>query len=209
MDSKAHWNGVYADKSPDQLTWHQEVPRPSLELIAATGIAADDAIIDAGGGMSFLVEALLDAGYQDVTVLDIAGKALDSSKERLGELAGDVTWLERDLLAAGLPEDRYALWHDRAVFHFLTDDEARQQYVATVRRSLQPGGHVILATFAVDGPQRCSGLDSVRYGAEEIEAVFGDAFRLVGTVDALHHTPWESTQRFTYFHLTAVESSAD
>jgi 2-polyprenyl-3-methyl-5-hydroxy-6-metoxy-1,4-benzoquinol methylase len=206
MESKTHWNKVYADKPANKVTWYQANPQQSLDMIAATDIPAGSAIIDVGGGMSFLVDHLLDAGYQDVTVLDIAGNALQSSKDHLDEKAGQVTWLEADVTEVQLPEKQYALWHDRAVFHFLTDAQDQQRYVTAVRRSLQPRGHIILATFALDGPQRCSGLDIVRYGEEEIKAVFGDGFRLVSSVDELHHTPWDTTQKFAYFHLTAEES---
>ena len=203
MDTKTHWNKVYTDKSPNQVTWYQAVPKLSLEMIASAGVPADGAIIDVGGGMSFLVDNLLNAGYQDVTVLDIAEDAIQSSKDRLGDTASDVTWLEADITETQLPENRYALWHDRAVFHFLTDVEDQQRYVATVQRALQPGGHLILATFALDGPQSCSGLDVVRYGEEEIKVAFWDGFRLVCITCDLHHTPWDTTQNFIYFHLTA------
>jgi SAM-dependent methyltransferase len=205
MDSKKHWTKVYGDKPADRVTWYQANPQQSLDMITATGVPADDAIIDVGGGLSFLVDYLLKAGYQDLTVLDIAGNALKSSKDRLGEAANDVAWLEADITEVELPEHHYALWHDRAVFHFLTETKDQQRYASTVRRSLQPGGHIILATFAVDGPPKCSGLDVRRYGQEEISAVFGDGFHLVSSVDELHHTPWDTTQKFTYFHLTAEE----
>lgn len=203
MESKTHWNKMYADKLADNVTWYQENPQQSLELIAVTGVPPDSAIIDVGGGLSFLVDNLLDAGYHDVTVLDVSGNALQSSKDRLGAVARDVTWLEADITKVHLPENKYALWHDRAVFHFMTDAQDQQRYVAAVRRSLQPRGHIILATFALDGPQRCSGLDVVRYGEEEIKAVFGDGFHLVSSVDELHHTPWDTTQKFTYFDFIA------
>ena len=203
MESKTHWNKMYADKLADNVTWYQENPQQSLELIAVTGVPPDSAIIDVGGGLSFLVDNLLDAGYHDVTVLDVSGNALQSSKDRLGAVARDVTWLEADITKVYLPENKYALWHDRAVFHFMTDAQDQQRYVAAVRRSLQPRGHIILATFALDGPQRCSGLDVVRYGEEEIKAVFGDGFHLVSSVDELHHTPWDTTQKFTYFDFIA------
>jgi len=203
VDSKKHWTKVYVDKSADQVTWYQANPQQSLDMIAATGVLADGPIIDVGGGLSFLVDYLLKVGYQDLTVLDIASNALRSSKDRLGEAASNVTWLEADIIETRLPESHYALWHDRAVFHFLTETKDQQCYVATVRRSLQPGGHIILATFAIDGPPRCSGLDVRRYSEEELIAAFGDGFRLVSSVDEVHHTPWDTTQKFTYFHLTA------
>lgn len=205
MDSKNHWDKVYTNKSADQVTWFQSNPQQSLDMITATGVPANGAIIDVGGGMSFLVDYLLKAGYQDLTVLDIAANALQSSRDRLGVAASDVTWLEADITEVRLLENRYSLWHDRAVFHFLTETKDQQRYAAAVRRSLQPGGHIILATFAIDGPPKCSGLDVRRYGDEEISAALGDGFRLVSSVDEVHHTPWDTTQKFTYFHLTAEE----
>ena len=203
METERHWSAVYAEKSADQVTWYQEIPRQSLELIADAEVPADGAIIDVGGGMSSLVDYLLSAGYENVTVLDIAGNALESCKERLGPAASHVAWLEADITEVQLPRKHYAVWHDRAVFHFLTDERDQERYVAAARRSLQQGGHIILATFSLDGPPRCSGLDVRRYGEEEIRATFGHGFRLIGSVDEVHHTPWDSTQKFTYFHLTA------
>ncbi len=201
LESKKHWNKVYADKSAERVTWYQERPQQSLDLISATGAAADGAIIDVGGGVSSLADCLLEDGYQDVTVLDIAGNALESCQERMGAAADHVTWLEADIIEARLLESHYAVWHDRAVFHFLTDTQLQQRYVAAVRRSLRPGGHVILATFAIDGPPSCSGLNVSRYGEGEIMAAFGDGFRLISSVDEAHHTPWDTTQNFTYFVL--------
>lgn len=206
MDSKTHWNKVYAGKTVDRVTWYQANPRQSLDMIAATGVPGDSAIVDVGGGMSLLADNLLNAGYQRLTVIDISGNALRSSQDRLGEAANNVTWLEADIREAHLPENHYALWHDRAVFHFLTDAQDQQRYVVAVRRSLRLGGHVILSTFALDGPSRCSGLDVKRYGEDEIKTVFGDGFQLVSSVNELHDTPWDTTQKFTYFHLTAVDS---
>jgi SAM-dependent methyltransferase len=205
LESKQHWNKVYADKSAEQVTWYQETPQQSLDMIEATGVSADDPIIDVGGGMSFLADCLLKDGYQDVTVLDISGKALKSCQERMGAAASKVAWLEADITEAILPENHFALWHDRAVFHFLTDPLLQQRYVAAVRRSLRPGGHVVLATFALDGPPQCSGLDVARYGVEEIRAAFGDGFQLIESVDEAHDTPWDTTQAFMYFWMRGQE----
>jgi ubiquinone/menaquinone biosynthesis C-methylase UbiE len=201
MSDKAHWERIFAEKQPDQLTWHQAVPRLSLALIAESGIPLGGRIIDVGGGTSLLADFLLDAGYQDITVADIAATALERDRQRLGARAAQVNWVEADITNADLPPAHYLLWHDRAVFHFLTNEPERQAYLATLRRALQPGGHVILATFALDGPERCSGLDVVGYGPASIQALFGESFRLRRSQDESHQTPWGGTQNFTYFHL--------
>ncbi len=152
MQRKAHWEGVYASKRPETLSWYQSSARLSMQLIGKAGIGPAGRIIDVGGGASVLVEQLLDAGYQDVTVLDISGAALDRVRSRLGEHAAEVTWIEADVTAADLPAASFDLWHDRAVFHFLVDPAERRAYVRAMRAALRPGGHVVIATFAEDGP---------------------------------------------------------
>ncbi len=201
MDRKTHWETIFAQKQPEGLTWYQEYPRLSLQLIEKTGVTADGRIIDVGGGTSFLVDYLLTAGFRNVTVLDISDKALALNQERLGDKAQQVTWISDDVTTAQLLPNHYDVWHDRAVFHFLTDPKDRQLYREAVLRSLRPGGHLIVSTFAFDGPEKCSGLDVVRYGEEDIQAAFGDEFDLLLCIDEDHHTPWDTTQKFTYFHL--------
>lgn len=156
------------------------------------------AILDVGGGASTLVDGLLDAGYRDLTVLDIAPTALRQARDRLGTRADRVKWVEADVLTAGLPPASIDLWHDRAVFHFLADADARAAYVHQVRRALRPGGCTIIATFAEDGPTRCSGLDVVRYSAEELHTSFGADFRLLDTRPERHRTPSGVEQSFRY-----------
>jgi SAM-dependent methyltransferase len=189
---------VYQTKLPTEVSWYQAYPELSLRLIADTGIVADDPIIDVGAGASTLVDYLIMEGYRDITLLDVAHEALELTRARLGPAAEQVTWLDGDVTAFDLPEHRYALWHDRAVFHFLTDEVARRRYVAQANRAVKPGGHVIIATFALDGPERCSGLDVVRYDSAALPQVFGRNFQLVSSVNETHRTPWGSEQRFTY-----------
>jgi SAM-dependent methyltransferase len=196
-DRGAHWENVYRTKDEREVSWFQETPTISLELIRSAGATRSSAIIDVGGGASRLVDALVDEGYEAVTVLDLAESALAAAKARLGRAAAQVTWIVAD--AAGWkPLRRYDLWHDRAAFHFLTDEADRAAYVACLREALPPGGHTIIATFATDGPERCSGLPVIRYDAAHLGEVLGGAFTLVNTRRHYHHTPMGSTQRFQF-----------
>jgi SAM-dependent methyltransferase len=167
-------------------------------LIARVAPDFDAPIIDVGGGASTLVDGLLDTGYRDVTVLDLSDAALTAARVRIGSRASKVKWLEADVLAAPLAPSAYAVWHDRAVFHFLTDPRDRAAYVATAHAAVRPGGHVIVASFALDGPARCSGLDVVRYSPESMHSQFGPEFRLLASVRDEHHTPSGKTQAFVY-----------
>lgn len=194
---QAHWQRVYADRRPDDVSWYQSIPEKSLQLIRATGVAGSAPILDAGGGASTLVDHLLAAGYTDVSVLDISSKALDRSRTRLGESAGSVTWIESDVTAL-VPDRRYALWHDRAVFHFLTDPADREKYIETVCRALRADGYLVLSTFGLQGPERCSGLPVTRYGISELQDLLGAEFELGGYELDMHETPNGSTQQFLY-----------
>lgn len=198
MQSKEHWERVYSTKAADAVSWYQQHAEHSLQLIETTGVPRTASIIDVGGGASTLVDDLLARNYQDVTVLDLSAAALDSARKRLGAFAGSVTWLESDITRAELPRHAYDLWHDRAVFHFLTAPESRRAYVQAVLRSVKPGGHVIVATFAEDGPLQCSGLPVMRYNATRLHAEFGEAFTLLSHEKEAHHTPLGTTQQFTY-----------
>jgi 2-polyprenyl-3-methyl-5-hydroxy-6-metoxy-1,4-benzoquinol methylase len=198
MNSKTHWEHIYETKAPTQVSWYQAHAQLSLQLIQHTGIQTTEPIIDVGGGASPLVDDLLVAGFQHITVLDISAAALDLARQRLGARAVDVNWLEADITQTDLPAQAYAVWHDRAVFHFLTQAADRQHYVQQVRHSVRPGGHVIIATFAVDGPQKCSNLDVVRYGPESLHHEFGDDFELVADLRESHHTPFNTEQKFIY-----------
>jgi len=198
MQKKTHWESVYHTKVPTQVSWFQEHPELSLKFIEQTGIDKSAQIIDVGGGASTLVDDLIGAGYRNVTVLDISGAALDVAQQRLGAKAAAVTWLEEDVTQVRLPEKFFDVWHDRAVFHFLTGAEDRLRYVDAVQRSVKTGGHVIVATFGLEGPMRCSGLDVVRYSADSLHDEFGDDFQLIDKTTESHHTPSGTEQQFVY-----------
>lgn len=196
--NKQHWESIYNTKKATEVSWFQKEARLSLELIQHAVPDRSAAIADVGGGASTLVDGLLTAGYLDITVLDLASAALDQARARLGPLADQVHWLEGSVLEVPLPENRFDLWHDRAVFHFLTDELDRQRYVERVKSSVRSGGHVLVATFADDGPTRCSGLDVARYSPDQLHAQFGDSFKLLSSTREEHVTPSGATQRFVY-----------
>lgn len=198
MDRKRHWEEVYAVKRPDEVSWYQPRPERSLELLAAAGAGPGSAIVDAGGGDSTLVDALLEGGFTDVTVLDLSGAALARARSRLGQRAAAVRWIEADVTRANLPPASYDVWHDRALFHFLTDPDDRARYVSAAADAVRPGGTLIVAAFAVDGPTRCSGLEAVRYDAPALARQFADSFDLVRSLDDVHLTPSGAEQRFIY-----------
>jgi SAM-dependent methyltransferase len=198
MDLKSHWEGIYCDKLPTQVSWYQPHALRSVDLIRRASPPPNGAIIDVGGGASTLVDDLLDAGYQDLTVLDLSAAALAVARARLGTRANTVRWVESDVLNASLPKTGYSVWHDRAAFHFLTAPADRARYVAQVRQAVRPGGFVLVATFADDGPTRCSGLEVNRYSAEALHAEFGAPFRLLASEREDHVTPGGVRQAFIY-----------
>ena len=196
-DRGAHWENVYRTKGEREVSWFQETPSISLELIRSAGATRHSAIVDIGGGASRLVDALVDEGYEAVTVLDLSESALAAAKTRLGQTAAAVTWIVADVVGWNPPQ-RYDVWHDRAAFHFLIDAADRTAYVECLREALRPGGCAIIATFALDGPERCSGLPVIRYDAASLGEVLGSDFNLVETRRHDHHTPTGSTQRFQF-----------
>lgn len=198
MHTKTHWDSVYSSKPSDRVSWFQPHADHSLQLIRATGAPLSAAIIDVGGGASTLVDDLLASGYSNLTVLDLSAAALSVAKARLQANAAKVQWLEADITTASLPAQAYDLWHDRAVFHFLTRQSERRAYVDAVLRSVRPGGHVIVATFADDGPTQCSGLPVMRYSADALHGEFGAPFTLVSHEREEHHTPAGAVQKFVY-----------
>jgi SAM-dependent methyltransferase len=198
MQHKSHWENVYEAKSPEAVSWYQRHAARSLALIRAVADDPRGPIIDVGGGASVLVDELLDAGYEDVTVLDLAGAALAIAWAWLGARADRVRWLEADVRTVALPAAHYAVWHDRAVFHFLTDPADRAAYVAQVERSVRAGGYVLVATFADDGPTHCSGLPVERYSSGSLHRTFGSAFDLVSSAREDHVTPAGAHQSFVY-----------
>jgi ubiquinone/menaquinone biosynthesis C-methylase UbiE len=198
MTARAHWENVYQSKSAQEVSWYRRHLGISLKFIEATAPDRDSAIIDVGGGEATLVDDLLARDYLDVTVLDISQGALDVAKSRLGSCAEAVHWIAGDITEVTLDAARYDLWHNRAVFHFLTKAQDRAAYVRQVARAVRPDGHVIVATFGPEGPEKCSGLDVVRYGAEDLHGEFGAKFRLLDCVTELHETPWGAPQQFIY-----------
>lgn len=198
MELKTHWENIYQTKASTQVSWYQEHANLSLALIQQTGVDLKGEIIDVGGGASKLVDDLLDNGFKHITVLDIAATALHSTQERLGARAAEITWIEADITRVELPLHFFEVWHDRAVFHFLTQPDDRQRYVNAVRHAVKPGGHVIVATFAPDGPPKCSGLEIRRYSAESLHDEFGNDFQLVSSTRETHLTPSGTEQKFIY-----------
>lgn len=199
MNQTKHWDSVYRSKPADRVSWFQQHADLSLALIRGTGLRPEEArIIDVGAGASVLVDDLLDAGYRHITLLDIADPALAVSRARLGTRAAGLTWLTGDVTRVPLPAAAYDVWHDRAVFHFLTDEAERRRYVAQVWHAVRPGGYVIVATFGPNGPTQCSNLDVCRYAPEALHGEFGAGYELVSHRTELHTTPAGKEQEFVY-----------
>lgn len=198
MNTKDHWQEVYEKKTPGEVSWYRPHLERSLEFVRSTYLQPDARIIDVGGGASTFVDDLLDDGYRNLAVIDIADAALAAARSRLGSRSESVDWIVGDVRSSLLPARSVDFWHDRAVFHFLTDAALRDAYLAQVTRAVKPGGHVLVATFALDGPEKCSGLPVVRYDADGIHAAFGDSFDKLGGAAELHETPGGSAQSFVY-----------
>jgi trans-aconitate methyltransferase len=193
-DREKHWQGIYTSKAANAVSWYEAEAATSLAMIEACSLHRDDPILDVGAGASVLVDGLLSKGFSDVTLLDVSEAALAITRSRVGDraryFAGDVTTWK--------PERKYALWHDRAVFHFLTDESARAQYKATLAAALRDGGHAIVATFADDGPEKCSGLAVQRYSPSELERELSSVLEMVESRRVAHVTPWGAEQRFVF-----------
>jgi SAM-dependent methyltransferase len=196
----SRWERLYGRREPEELSWHEPSPRASLELIAEAGIPASAGLIDVGGGASRLAGELLRAGYSDITVADVSATALRHARDRLGELGERVAWVEADVRDHDFGRS-FDLWHDRAVFHFLVEPGDRDGYLRTLRRSLRPGGHLVLATFGPDGPTECSGLPVVRYSAASLADALGADFELLASRLEEHRTPSETSQQFLYVRM--------
>jgi len=201
MNQKDHWEQVYSTKPTDKVGWYKPHLQTSLSWIKELGLTEDAPIIDVGGGASTLVDDLWDAGYRSITVLDISEKALSSIKARLGKRAELVTWLEGDITAVDLPTHRYELWHDRAVFHFLTAPEQQRKYRDNLLKALRPDGHLIIGTFAPEAPPKCSGLPVQRYTPDQLERMLGEEFKLKRNHKELHVTPGGVEQMYLYCHF--------
>jgi SAM-dependent methyltransferase len=193
----AHWENVYKTKGEREVSWFQQHPAPSLDLIALTGVSARAAIIDIGGGASRLVDALVERQTGQITILDLSKMALDAAKARLGNKAANVRWEVADVTKWD-PAQAYELWHDRAAFHFLTSPADQSAYVDRLKKALAPGGYVIIGTFALDGPERCSGLPIVRHDAASLSEILGTDFKLIDARRHDHATPWGALQRFQF-----------
>jgi len=198
MDAKTHWEKVYKTKEPEAVSWYRAHLETSLALIERAANSRSASIIDIGAGESTLVDDLLAKGYGDITVFDVSETALEVTKKRLGPLAEQVKWIVADVTQIELEPSAYDVWHDRAVFHFLTSIEQRAAYVRNVAKAVKTGGHVIVSTFGPEGPAKCSGLEVSRYDAESLHGEFGLRFRLVENSEELHHTPFGTTQQFLY-----------
>ena len=198
-----HWEKVYQTKSLDAVSWFQKHATRSFEIIRSIGETSEAQIIDVGSGASTLLDDLLTGGFKHVSVLDLSASALEVARRRLGPLGQNVRWMTCDIRTVDLPEQTYDIWHDRAVFHFLTDPADRIAYVRQVVKSVKSGGHVIVATFATDGPEQCSGLPVVRYEPNQLHDEFGPAFELLEHTSEAHKTPWGSVQHFVYCHCRA------
>ncbi len=192
---RSHWDAAYRAKGEVGVSWFEDTPAVSLDLIRKYAPDPSSSLIDIGGGASRLVDALLDEGMKAITVLDLSPAALDAAKARLGARAGQVQWLALDV-TQWEPDRTYDIWHDRAAFHFLTDAGDRGAYVERLIAAVKPGGYAIIATFAPDGPERCSGLPVVRYDAAALSGVIGSSFRLVEALRHVHTTPGNATQAF-------------
>jgi SAM-dependent methyltransferase len=200
MGRKEHWEDAWSARSAEQLSWYQDEPTQSLQLIARAAGDSRPSVIDIGGGASRLVDGLLAHGFADVSVLDISATALQAAQRRLGPRAAAVTWICADVTGFR-PARRYGIWHDRAAFHFLVEPSDRCAYVAALGAALEPGGQAIIATFALDGPPRCSGLDVVRYDATTLAAELGSGYRLEEESAETHTTPAGKPQRFAWFRF--------
>lgn len=198
MESKAHWEGVYNQKKPDEVSWYLESATTSLNLLHQIGLKHSDSIIDVGGGASRLVDDLLQQGFENLTVLDLSGSALKAAQARLGARANGITWLEADITQPTLASSKYQLWHDRAVFHFMTTPEQRASYKKNLDIAVRPSGYAIISTFAENGPEQCSGLPVQRYSVESLSKELSSEFVLLNSCRESHKTPSGNAQEFIY-----------
>ena len=204
MNRKAHWEKIYTEKVATEVSWYQAQPKLSLELILKTDIQKDANIIDVGGGASVLVDHLLDHDFEHITVLDVSSAAIEQARSRLGHRASKVAWIEADALLFK-PPHKFDVWHDRAVFHFLTEAADRRKYIKTLNDTLTSNGHLIISTFALEGPPKCSGLDVMRYNPETLSKELGNNFTLMESCDENHLTPWKMEQKFVYCRFKRID----
>lgn len=207
-ERKTHWENIYRSKKLEEVSWYQPTPKISLEFIAAASLPKNAKIIDVGGGDSFLVDYLLDLGFTDISVLDISENALLRAQKRLGARADQVTWMVSDILEFK-PRQTYDLWHDRAAFHFLTTETEIEKYVSIASKAVANQGHLIIGTFATDGPEKCSGIRIQQYSDALLSNQFGRCFDRISCRTETHKTPFDTTQNFVFCHFIKKEDSAD
>jgi len=198
MSIQTHWESIYGSKAPDAVSWYRPHLEVSLDLIERCAAGASASIIDVGAGESTLVDDLVSRGYREITVLDVSKTAIEATKQRLGRSAEYVRWMLGDITQVSLRPQSFDVWHDRAVFHFLTEPTQREAYVRSVLNAVRPGGYVIVSTFGPEGPTKCSGLDVMRYDAEALHREFGKRFRIEESSKEIHRTPWGAAQQFVY-----------
>jgi SAM-dependent methyltransferase len=197
MSKKEHWDNIYSTKSLEEVSWHQPIPKISLDFILSLDLAKDSPIIDVGGGDSFLVDSLLNEGYTDLTVLDISKVAIERAKIRLAKNANKINWIVSDIINF-FPERKYSIWHDRAVFHFLRKEKEINSYLKSLNNGTATDGRLVLGTFAENGPTRCCALDVKRYSFNDLERKFGDKFHIEKTINSIHQTPFKTEQSFNF-----------
>jgi 2-polyprenyl-3-methyl-5-hydroxy-6-metoxy-1,4-benzoquinol methylase len=197
MSKKEHWDNIYSTKSLEEVSWHQPIPKISLDFILSLDLAKDSPIIDVGGGDSFLVDSLLNEGYTDLTVLDISKVAIERAKIRLAKNANKINWIVSDIINFS-PERKYSIWHDRAVFHFLRKEKEINSYLKSLNSGTDADGRLVLGTFAENGPTRCCALDVKRYSFNDLERKFGDKFHIEKTINSIHQTPFKTEQSFNF-----------
>lgn len=197
FDRKAHWENIYSTKQLNEVSWYQPKPETSLDFIKSLNIHKSASIIDIGGGDSFLVDNLLDLGYTDVTVLDISRKAIERAKKRLGKLSENIKFIEADASTFS-PTRSYDLWHDRAAFHFLTDESEIENYIKSAEQGVKPSGHMIIGTFATDGPTKCSGIEITQYSENSLPEKFRKKFKKIACQKLGHKTPFDTIQNFVF-----------
>lgn len=197
MDYKAHWQNIYATKDFENVSWYQKYPKTSVRLIEESNLPKDAAIIDIGGGDNYLVDALLELGYTNITVLDISENAIERAKKRLGDKANSVNWIVSDITDFQ-PQQKYDYWHDRAVFHFLTDDEKVAKYQRLVSGGVGNGKYFSIGTFSENGPNKCSGIEIRKYSTDDLNEKFSQNFEELERFNEVHPTPFDTTQDFSF-----------
>lgn len=206
VERKNHWENIYQTKQLNEVSWYQPTPQTSLNFFKELTIDKTANIIDIGGGDSFLVDNLLQQGYQNITVLDIAIHAIERAKKRLGSLASNVKWIESDIINFK-PTEKYDFWHDRAAFHFLTSANDINAYIQIAQESINPNGIMVIGTFSNDGPLKCSGINIQQYSAQSLSALFSHSFTTIQSFTTNHLTPFNTQQNFLFCSFRKLSSA--